>query len=146
MLNIGLIGCGRISKNHFEAIAQQEDAQVVACCDIIEERSKEAAEKYNIPFWTTTYEEMLKRDEIDLISVCTPSGLHPKHGIQAAKAGKQVLTEKPMACRLAEADELIKACDKAGVKPFVVLQNRLNPAIQLVRRAFEEGRFGQRYI
>ncbi len=146
MIKIGLLGCGRISKNHFEAIAQQKDAQVVACCDIIPERAKEAAEKYNIPFWTTKYEEMLKRDDIDLISICTPSGLHPEHGIQAAKASKHVLTEKPMACRLNEADELIKACEEAGVKLFVVLQNRLNPSIQLVRRAFDEGRFGRIYM
>lgn len=146
MLNIALIGCGRISKNHFEAIATQPDAHCIACCDIIEERAREAAEKYNIPTWTTNYAEMLQDPNIDLISICTPSGLHPVHGIQAAKAGKHVLTEKPMACRLAEADELIKACDEANVKLFVVLQNRLNPAIQLVRRAFEEGRFGKIYM
>ena len=146
MIKIGLLGCGRISKNHFEAITQQQDAQVIACCDIIEERAKEAAEKYNIPIWTTNYEEILQNPNIDLISICTPSGLHPAHGIQAAKAGKNVLTEKPMACRLNEADELINACEEAGVKLFVVLQNRLNPAIQLVRRAFEEGRFGKIYM
>jgi UDP-N-acetyl-2-amino-2-deoxyglucuronate dehydrogenase len=146
MLNIGLIGCGRISKNHFEAIAAQPDAQCIACCDIIEERTREAVQKHNIPTWTTNYEEMLQNPDIDLISICTPSGLHPEHGILAAKAGKHVLTEKPMACRLAEADELIKTCDEAGVKLFVVLQNRLNPSIQLVRRAFEAGRFGKIYM
>lgn len=146
MLKIGLIGCGRISKNHFEAIAAQPDARCIACCDIIEERVREAAEKYEIPYWTTKYEEMLQRDDLDLISICTPSGLHPEHGIMAARAGKHVLTEKPMGCRLAEADKLIEACDQAGVKLFVVLQNRLNPAIQLVRRAFEEGRFGKLYM
>ncbi|MGI5912895.1 MAG: Gfo/Idh/MocA family protein [Syntrophomonadaceae bacterium] len=146
MFNIGLIGCGRISKNHFEAIAQQSDARCIACCDIIEERAREASEKYNIPMWTTDYKEMLSDPKIDLISICTPSGLHPVHGIQAAQAGKHVLTEKPMACRLNEADQLINACKKAGVKLFVVLQNRLNPSIQLLRRAFEEGRFGKIYM
>ncbi|MGS0763264.1 Gfo/Idh/MocA family protein [Syntrophomonas curvata] len=146
MLKIGLIGCGRISKNHFEAIARQPDAQCIACCDIIEDRAREAAQKYNISTWTTNYEQMLQNPEIDLISICTPSGLHPEHGILAARAGKHVLTEKPMACRLNEADELIAACDQAGVKLFVVLQNRLNPSIQLVRRAFEEGRFGRIYM
>lgn len=146
MINIGLIGCGRISKNHFEAIAAQPDAQCICCCDIIPERAREAAEKNNISSCTTNYKEMLSDPNIDLISICTPSGLHPIHGIQAAKAGKNVLTEKPMACRLNEADELIKACEKASVKLFVVLQNRLNPAIQLVRRAFEEGRFGKIYM
>ncbi len=146
MVNIGLIGCGRISTNHFQAIEQQKDAQVIACCDIIEERAREASEKFNIPNWTIHYEEMLHDPHIDLISICTPSGLHPEHGIQAAQAGKHVLTEKPMACRLNEADALIKACDDAGVKLFVVLQNRLNPSIQLLRRAFEEGRFGRIYM
>jgi len=146
MINIGLIGCGRISKNHFEAIAAQPDAQCIACCDIIAERAREAAEKYNIPFWTTDYEEMLSITDIDLISICTPSGLHPEHGILAAQYGKHVLTEKPMAVRLRDADELIEATDKAGVKLFVVLQNRLNPSIQLVRRAFDEGRFGKIYM
>ncbi|MEA4924847.1 MAG: Gfo/Idh/MocA family oxidoreductase [Syntrophomonadaceae bacterium] len=146
MVNIGLIGCGRISTNHFQAIAQQKDAQVIACCDIIEERAREASKKFNIPNWTIHYEEMLHDSHIDLISICTPSGLHPVHGIQAAQVGKHVLTEKPMACRLNEADALIKACDDAGVKLFVVLQNRLNPSIQLLRQAFEEGRFGRIYM
>lgn len=146
MLRIGLIGCGRISKNHFEAIAHQQDAECLMCCDIIEERARDAAEKYNISNWTTDYEAMLRNPDIDLISICTPSGLHPVHGIQATRAGKHVLTEKPMACRLAEADQLISTCDDAGVKLFVVLQNRLNPSIQLVRRAFEEGRFGKIYM
>lgn len=146
MLKIGLIGCGRISKNHFEAIAQQPDAKCIACCDIIEDCARDAAIKYNIPTWTTNYEDMLQNPNIDLISLCTPSGLRPEHGILAAKHGKHVLAEKPMACRLAEADELIKACDQAGVKLFVVLQCRLNPSIQMVRRAFEEGRFGKIYM
>jgi len=146
MIKIGLIGCGRISKNHFEAIKEQPDAECIACCDIIPERAKEAAAKYNIPFWTTNYEEMLKMDEIDLISICTPSGLHPQHGIMAAEYGKHVLTEKPMGVRLKEADELIRKCEEKGVKLFVVLQNRLNPSIKLLRRAYEEGRFGRIYL
>lgn len=146
MINIGLIGCGRISKSHFEAIAQQPNARCIACCDIIEERAREAAIKYSIPNWTTNYEDILNDRNIDVVSICTPSGLHPEHGIQAAKAGKHVLTEKPMACRLNEADQLIEACDKVGVKLFVVLQNRLNPAVQLVRRAFDEGRFSKIYM
>ena len=146
MLKIGLIGCGRISKNHFEAIASQSDAKCIYCCDIIEDRAREAAEKYNIPAWTVNYQELLSNPDIDLISICTPSGLHSEHGIHAAKAGKHVLTEKPMACRLNEADKLIKACEDAGVQLFIVLQNRLNPAIKLVRRAFEEGRFGKIYM
>ena len=146
MLRVGLLGCGRISKNHFEAIAAQKDARCMMCCDIIEERARDAAVKYNIPNWTKSYEEVLNDPDIDLISICTPSGLHPEHGIMAARHGKHVITEKPMGCRLKEADALIKACDDAGVKLFVVLQNRLNPAIQMVRKALDEGRFGRIYM
>ncbi len=146
MIKIGLIGCGRISKNHFEAIADQPDAEIAACCDIIEERARGAAVTYGIPFWTTRYQEILERMDIHMISICTPSGLHPQHGMLAAKYGKHVLTEKPMACRLDEADELIETCDKHRVRLFVVLQNRLNPAVQLTRRAYDEGRFGKVYM
>ncbi len=146
MINIGLVGCGRISKNHFEAIAQQPGAQCIACCDIIEERARESAQKYGIPKWTTKYEDMLKDPNVDLISICTPSGLHPEHGILAAQNGKHVLSEKPMGVRLAEADLLISECEQAKVKLFVVLQNRLNPAIQLLRRAYDTDRFGKVYM
>lgn len=146
MIRIGLIGCGRISKNHFGAIAKLTDAQVISCCDIIEDRAHEAAIQYNVPFWTTNYEEMLGNTEIDLISICTPSGLHPEHGIMAAAAGKHVLTEKPMGVRLKDADEMIKTCDQNRVKLFVVMQNRLNPPIALLKKAIDKGRFGQIYM
>ena len=146
MIIICLIGCGRISKTLFEAVAALPDAVCVSCCDIIASRAREAAAMFKIPDWTADYRKILNNSGIDLISVCTPSGLHPVHGIQAAEAGKHVLTEKPMACRLNDADKLIKACDRAGVKLFVVLQNRLNPSIQLVRQAFEAGRFGRIYM
>ena len=146
MLKFGLLGCGRISKNHFEALQKQNDAKIVACCDIIESRAREAATKYDIPFWTTRYEEMLQREDIDIISICTPSGLHPEHGILAANYGKHVLSEKPMGVRLIDADELIKTCDQTGVRLFVVMQNRLNPSIQLIKKAIDEGRFGKIYM
>ncbi|MEN6461522.1 MAG: Gfo/Idh/MocA family oxidoreductase [Syntrophomonas sp.] len=146
MINIGLIGCGRISKNHLEAIDQLAEARCIACCDIVEERARDVAKKYNISSWTTKYEEMLLDSRIDIVSICTPSGLHPKHGILAAKHGKHVISEKPMGVRIEDADELINECVRQGVKLFVVLQNRLNPSIQLLRRAFEEGRFGKIYM
>lgn len=145
-MNIGLIGCGRISKNHFEAIQKIPNVRILACCDILEDRAKEAAEKYNIPYWTTNYEELLKQEDINLVSICTPSGLHPEHGIMAARYGKHVLTEKPMGVELIDADNLIKACSDNGVKLFVMLQNRLNPAIEMVKNAIDSGRFGKIYM
>lgn len=145
MLKIGLIGCGRISKNHFEAMANLHSIECAACCDIIAERAEKAATEYNIPYWTTNYESMLKQD-IDVVAICTPSGLHPEHGILAAENKKHVITEKPMACRLSDGDKLIAACTANKVKLFGVFQNRLNPSVQFMRKAFEEGRFGQIYM
>ena len=75
----------------------------------------------------------------DVVAICTPSGLHPKQGIMAAKRGLHVICEKPMATRLEEADALVKACDDAGVHLFVVKQNRLNPSIQLLKRSLDAG-------
>lgn len=146
MKNIALVGCGRISKNHFESIAQlKNDLNLVAVCDIIPERAREAAGKYGATPYTD-YDLMLQRDDIDIVSVCTPSGLHPEHGIKAAQRGIHVITEKPMAITLEAADALIKACDDNHVQLFVVKQNRLNTTMQLLKRAIDKGRFGKIYL
>jgi UDP-N-acetyl-2-amino-2-deoxyglucuronate dehydrogenase len=91
----------------------------------------------------TDYAEMLKRDDIDVVIVSTPSGLHPEHGAMAAHAGKHVVCEKPMAITLESCDNLIKACDQNRVQLFVVKQNRLNTTMQLLKRAVDKGRFGR---
>jgi len=146
MYNIALLGCGRISKNHLESICQLSDElKLIAVCDIIPERAKEAAEKYNAVAYTD-YDEMFKRDDIDLISICTPSGMHPEHGIKAAQRGWHVITEKPMAITLEAADALIKACDDNHVQLFVVKQNRLNTTMQLLKRSIDKERFGKIYL
>ena len=93
-----------------------------------------------------SYEEMLRAGEFDIVSICTPSGIHSWQGSAAARAGKHVVTEKPMAISLRQADDLVHACDEAGVQLFVVKQNRLNPPIQLVKRAIDKGRFGRIYM
>ena len=142
---IALVGCGRISRNHFEAIDKVDGLSLTGVCDVVPERAREWAERQGVPGFTS-YEEMLQRVECDLVSICTPSGLHAAHGAVAARAGKHVITEKPMAISLGQADELVKACDEAGVFLFVVKQNRLNPPIQLLRRAVDKGRFGRIFI
>jgi UDP-N-acetyl-2-amino-2-deoxyglucuronate dehydrogenase len=89
---------------------------------------------------------MLAETKADLVTIATPSGLHPAQGVAAARAGLHVVTEKPMAISLTGADELVKACDQAGVHLFVVKQNRLNPPVQLLKRAVDRGRFGRIYM
>lgn len=146
---IGLVGCGRISKNHIEAINKLEEeglAKLVACCDIVELRAEEAASRNGGCEVFTDYAQMLQESDCDLVSLCTPSGLHPYQTIDAAKAGKHILSEKPQGCSLEACDAAIQAADEAGVKYMVVKQNRFNPSIQLLRKAYEAGRFGRIYM
>ena len=142
---IALVGCGRISRNHVDAIAKVDGLSLAAVCDVVESRAREAGERADVP-WYASFERMLAEVPCDIVAVCTPSGLHPSHGIAAARAGRHVVSEKPMAITLAGADELVHACDEAGVRLFVVKQNRLNPAIQLLKRAVDRGRFGRIYM
>ncbi|MES2357049.1 MAG: Gfo/Idh/MocA family oxidoreductase [Gemmatimonadota bacterium] len=139
---VALVGCGRIAKNHFDAIARVDGLDLVAVADVVPSRAEAAATANGVPAFASLA-EMLAGVECDVVTVATPSGLHPVHGIEAARAGKHVVSEKPMAISLAGADSLIDACSEAGVRLFVVKQNRLNPAIQLVKRAVEKGRFGR---
>jgi UDP-N-acetyl-2-amino-2-deoxyglucuronate dehydrogenase len=142
---VALVGCGRISKNHFEAIDQVEGLALAAVCDADPERAAQAGAQWNVPHYTS-YEKMLKESKADVITIATPSGLHPDQGVEAARAGKHVVMEKPMAISLTGADALVHACDKAGVQLFVVKQNRLNPPVQLLKRAIDKNRFGRIYM
>ena len=142
---VALVGCGRISGNHVAAIEKVDGLTLVAACDPELDRAAAIAEPRGLPAFRSL-DEMLGGVECDVVTICTPSGLHPAHGIRAAKAAKHVITEKPMATRLEDADALVRACDDAGVQLFVVKQNRLNPPIQLLKRAVDKGRFGRIYM
>ena len=144
-IRIALVGCGRISRNHFEAIERIDGLELAAVCDVVADRAQAAGERYGVP-WFESFDEMLAAARSDAVALCTPSGLHPKHGMLAASARKHVICEKPMAISLEGADQLVGACDAAGVQLFVVKQNRLNPAIQLLKRAIDRERFGRIYL
>ena len=145
VFRIALVGCGRIANNHVEAIKRIDGLELVAACDESEERAKALAEPLGIP-WFTSYEQMLNEVQCEVVTLCTPSGLHPVQGVLAAKTGHHVVTEKPMAISLKGADELVHACDTAKVHLFVVKQNRLNAPVQLLKRAVDRGRFGRLYM
>ncbi len=144
-VRLALVGCGRIARTHVDAIAKVGDLDLVAVCDAVEARAQEMGDSVGVPCYTD-YAKMLREVECDAVTVATPSGLHPSHGIAAARAGKHVICEKPMAISLKAADELVHACDDAGVRLFVVKQNRLNPPIQLLKKAIDKGRFGRIYV
>lgn len=144
MLKFALLGCGRIAKRHAELLGtgQIAGAQLAAVCDVVPERAKEYGERYGVP-WFVSMDDMLAVPEIDAVSILTPSGMHAEHTIAVAKAGKHAVVEKPMALRLDDADAMIRACDEAGVKLFVVKQNRFNVPVVKAREALDAGRFGQ---
>ncbi len=144
-VRIALVGCGRISASHCDAIFKIDGLALAAVCDVVESRARGAGETWGVP-WFTNYETMLAEANCDAVAIATPSGLHPAQGILAARAGKHVISEKPMAITLASADALVKACDDAGVQLFVVKQNRLNATVQLVKRALDKGRFGRLFL
>lgn len=145
-IRFAVVGCGRISGKHFEALKQHSDhAELVAVCDENSEALNSAATKLDVPaFGSLT--ELLANSNADAVVLCTPSGLHAEQGIQVAAAGKHVITEKPMATRWNDGKRLVNACDRAGVRLFVVKQNRRNATLQLVKRAIERKRFGRIYM
>ena len=144
-IRFALVGCGRISANHFAALEQHQDnCELVAVCDTKFDLAQAAATKYKVKAYSSL-EDMLATGGFDAVIITTPSGLHPIHVIECAEAGFHVITEKPMATRLSDGLEMVKACDKAGVRLFVVKQNRQNTTIQLVKKAIDEGRFGRIY-
>ncbi len=145
-IRFALVGCGRIAQNHFAAIKHHADrAEIVGVCDIDPVALNEAAKTTGAkPFKTLT--EMLAGCDADVYILTTPSGLHPDQAIEVAKAGRSVVTEKPMATRWEDGKRMVKACDEAGVRLFVVKQNRRNATLQLLKKALEKKRFGKIYM
>lgn len=144
MINFALLGCGRIAKRHAELLGkgQIRGARLVAVCDELPDRRQEFAERYEVPGYGSV-EALLAVPGVDVVSILTPSGFHAEHAIAVARSGRHVVVEKPMALRLDDADAMIRACDQAGVKLFVVKQNRFNVPIVKARQALEAGRFGR---
>jgi predicted dehydrogenase len=144
MIGFGLLGCGRIAKRHAELIARDAvaGASLVAVCDVLPEAASKFSATYGVPA-APNLEALLAMKDVDAVAILTPSGLHAEHAVACASAGKHVIVEKPMALRLDDADAMIRACDEAGVKLFVVKQNRFNIPIVKAREALVEGRLGK---
>ncbi len=142
-IRIAIVGCGRIARNHFGAIEKHADnLELVAVCDTDKQVLAEHAEKYRAP-GHDCLERLLAEAKPDLVALCTPSGLHPEQTILAARHGVNVMTEKPMATRWRDGLAMVRACDEAKVRLFVVKQNRRNATLQLLKRAVSEKRFGK---
>jgi UDP-N-acetyl-2-amino-2-deoxyglucuronate dehydrogenase len=145
-IRFALVGCGRISANHFDALErQQERAELVGVCDIDPQALARAVERTGAPGFPSL-DALLAGTDADIVILSTPSGVHADQATQVAQAGRHVMTEKPMATRWRDGKRMVQACDQAGVHLFVVKQNRRNATLQLVKRAMEKKRFGRIYM
>lgn len=145
-IKAAVVGCGRISSNHFGAIDRHADRiKLAAVCDNDPVALERAVAATGAPGFASMH-DLLEARVADVVALCTPSGLHPSQAIAAAQAGCHVITEKPMATRWADGLEMVRACDTAGVRLFVVKQNRRNATLQLLKRAVEKGRFGRIFM
>jgi len=140
-LNFAIVGCGRIAERHAEQISRLAD--LVAVCDKIEMKARTLAEKYGSRCYRD-YEELLSCEKnLDIVSVCTPNGLHAGHSIQALRYGLHVLCEKPMATTVFDCGEMIKEAEKANKRLFIVKQNRYNPPVKALKDLIDENRLGK---
>jgi predicted dehydrogenase len=144
MIRIALIGCGRIATRHSELLGNNliKNAKLVSVCDINISKAKKIGEKFSIPYYQDMY-KMILNEDIDIIVILTPSGLHAQHTISLAKYKKHIIVEKPMALTLEDADAMIQECTKNGIKLFVVKQNRYNLPVLQLKKALNKERFGK---
>ncbi len=146
-IRLGLVGCGRIAKNHIQAIeAHQEDLELIAIHDESQDVLANVEKEFPHAKTYSKLQDLLNNPEIDAVTLCTPSGLHPIQTMKVARAGKHVITEKPMATRWQDALDMVRVCDEEVVRLFVVKQNRHNATLQVLKRAIDSGRFGRIYM
>jgi len=141
-LNFALIGCGRIAKRHAEHIKRL--ANLTAVCDILIERAEQISKDYGCKAFCTLYDLLQDKSiNIDVVSICTPNGLHSDHAIACLKNGYHVLVEKPMALSVSECENMIIAAENSNKRLFVVKQNRFNPPVIALKKILSENRLGK---
>jgi UDP-N-acetyl-2-amino-2-deoxyglucuronate dehydrogenase len=141
-VGFGIIGCGNISTIHAQAIRAIPQARLRALHSRSRPRGEKMAQQYGVD-WELNPDRFLERQDIQVVNICTPSGTHAELGVRAAAAGKHVIVEKPIDITLEKAHQLIKACQQANAKLAVIFQARFLPAVQILKKAIERGRFGK---
>ena len=143
-LNFAIVGCGRIASRHAKHIEQT--GRLVALCDIDASRARTLGDKYDASQYQDLAEMLAREaDNIDVVSICTPNGLHAEHAIAALRAGCHVLCEKPMAIHTADCGQMIQEAERANRRLFVVKQNRFNPPVSAVKQLIDGGQLGRIY-
>ncbi len=140
MIKFAIIGCGRIAQRHAEHINNL--GKLVAVCDIDKKKAETLGKKYSANVYHSI-DDILKEEDIEFVSICTPNGLHKEHTIKSLNAGKHVLCEKPMALSVNDCELMIEAEKKSGKKLFIVKQNRFNPPVSVVKKLIEENKLGK---
>lgn len=141
-VGIGIVGAGVIGKLHADALAGIEGARLLAIAEPREDAGKALASAHRAR-WYATIDDLLAQPDIDVVILATPSGLHPDQAVQAARAGKHIVTEKPMAISGEGATRMIDAAREHGVTLAVIFQNRLQPDVIKLKRAVERGALGK---
>jgi len=138
-----IIGCGRISANHLDAIKKAPHAELAAVCDIDSEKARKAAEENGLSKWYTDIETMLNSEEIDVCCILTPSGMHCEHTCMVAKHKVNVLCEKPLDVTKEKMEKMIRCCKENGVKLGAIFQRRTYDGAIYTKKAIEEGHLGK---
>lgn len=142
-VKLGLIGCGRVAGHHANMMRGIEEVQLVSVCDLNEARAKELAKEHSVPYYLN-YHQMVRSEDLDVISIITPSGMHPYHAIDVmSRYKKHVVIEKPMVLNIEDASKLAEVAEKNNVKVFPIYQNRYNKAVQKVKGSIENGELGK---
>jgi len=140
-IKFALIGCGRIAQRHAEHINNK--GTLVAVCDIVKEKADKLSHEYKAKAYYSVEDLLAQEKDIDVVSVCSPNGLHAAHSIKVLQAGFHVLCEKPMAIHAQDCGEMIQAAEKSNKRLFAIKQNRYNPPVAAVKKIIEEGRLGK---
>jgi UDP-N-acetyl-2-amino-2-deoxyglucuronate dehydrogenase len=141
-IGFAIIGCGLVAPFHARAIANITDARHVAFADLLSVRAERLAQEFGGAA-VTDYRRLLDRKDVDVICICTPNGAHEEIAINAARAGKHLLIEKPIEVTLEKVDRIIAEAEQAGVKVATIFQCRFRPVIRRIKQAIEQGRFGR---
>jgi UDP-N-acetyl-2-amino-2-deoxyglucuronate dehydrogenase len=141
MIKFALIGCGRIAQRHAEHI--DKFGKLVAVCDTVKEKADALALQYNAKAYYDVTELLTNAMDVDVVSICSPNGVHAQHSILSLKAGFHVLCEKPMAINVHDCGEMIKTAEQHNKRLFAIKQNRFNPPVEAIKKIIDEGRLGK---
>jgi UDP-N-acetyl-2-amino-2-deoxyglucuronate dehydrogenase len=141
-IRIGLVGCGAISTQHLEAIAAIEGLQLVGVVSASRDRARTVGERWGVP-WSVLLEDLLGREDLDAVTIATPSGLHAGQALAALRTGRHVVVEKPIALSVADADAVVHEGHDRGLVVATISQRRFEPAVRALRAAVEAGALGR---